>query len=232
LLITEARPLSSPLCNGALFACDSCVASNCCGGSRTYHVFSVRIDHDTVIHSTGVTGMVVGDMKYVFQVFVSNVGVGGCVGEKMETAKTEEGSEDSAFGVLNGNAPQARMIVSLSLTSPEPITLPISTLFWTSLLSLLIAVLISFSKNFAMVRAFPFRRGFYSRSSPPSSGSLGSPERIATSESSSGSPELRMHLCSAPSLVLVSKSPMCLVHGREGGILISISASISPCNHT
>lgn len=127
-----------------------------------------------------------------------------------------------------------RMIVSptVKLTSPESITLSISTLFWTSLLSLLIAVLISFSKNFAMVRAFPFRRRFYSRSSPPSSGSLGSPGRIATSESSSGSPELRMHLCSVPSLIIVSKSPMRLVHGKQGGILISISASISPCNHT
>ena len=43
-------------------------------------------------------------------------------------------------------------------------------------------------------------RGFCSRSSPLSSGSLGPPERIriATSESLSGSPELRMSLCSAP----------------------------------
>lgn len=79
---------------------------------------------------------------------------------KRETAKTEEGSEHSAFGVQYGDA-RKRMIVSLSLalTSPESITLSISTLLWTSLLSLLIAALISFSKNFAMVSAFPFHRG-------------------------------------------------------------------------
>lgn len=51
------------------------------------------------------------------------------------------------------------MIVSLALTSPESITLSVSTLFWTSLLSLLIAVLILFFTNFAMVRVFPFHRG-------------------------------------------------------------------------
>lgn len=54
-----------------------------------------------------------------------------------------------------------RMIVShtVKLTSPESTTLSISTLFWTSLLSLLIALLISFSKNFAMVRAFSVSSG-------------------------------------------------------------------------
>ena len=153
--------------------------------------------------------------------------------EKRETAKTEEGGEDSAFGVWRVGRPQWTIVLlSLPLTSPESITLSISTLFWTSLLSLLIAALISSFQNFAMVRVFPFHRGFYSRSSPTSSGSLGSPERIATSESSSGSPELRMHLCLVPSLVLASESPIRLVHGKQGGILISIPDSISPCNHT
>ncbi len=86
---------------------------------------------------------------------------------KRETAKAEEGNKGSAFGVWG--VARMRMIVSLALTSPESITLSISTLFWTSLLSLFIVVLISFLTNFAMVRAFPFHREFYSRSSPPSS---------------------------------------------------------------
>jgi hypothetical protein len=91
----------------------------------------------------------------MFQVklFVSKVG-------KRETAKAEEGSEDSAFGVQDGDV-HKRMIVSLSLalTSPESITLSISTLFWTSLLSLLIAALISSSKYFAMVCALSVSSG-------------------------------------------------------------------------
>jgi hypothetical protein len=63
------------------------------------------------------------------------------------------------FGIRRMGMARKRMIVSLSLTSPEPITLPISTLFWTSLLSLLIAVLISFFKNFAMVRCLSVSSG-------------------------------------------------------------------------
>lgn len=65
---------------------------------------------------------------------------------------------------MYGGMTRKRMIVSLSLslTSPESLTPSISTLFWTSLLSLFIAVLISFFKNITMVRAFPFHRGFYS----------------------------------------------------------------------
>jgi hypothetical protein len=156
---------------------------------------------------------------------------GGC-GEEGDGKDRGRGR---GFGIRRGVWAACKWtIVSLSLplTSPESITLSISTLFWTSFLSLLIAVLISSFKDFAMVRVFPFLRVFYSRSSPTSSGSLGSPERIAISESSSGSPELRMHLCLVPSLVLASKSPIRLVHGRQGGILISIPASISPYNHT
>ena len=164
-----------------------------------------------------------GEVRRVFQVKVVWV----CVLNRL-TAKAEEGSEDSAFGVWGMS--RMWMIVSLALTSPESITLSVSTLFWTSLLSLFIAVLISFLTSFAMV--CPFHRGFYSRSSPLSAGSLGSPGRIAISESSSGLPELRTHLCSVPSLVLVSKCPLRPVHGRQGGILISISASISPCKRT
>ena len=48
------------------------------------------------------------------------------------------------------------MIVSFLLTPPEPITLSLSSVFWTALLSLLIAAFISFFKNFRMVRASPF----------------------------------------------------------------------------
>ena len=146
--------------------------------------------------------------------------------------KRERGFRHSAYA-------RRRMLVLLLLTPPVPIALSISTLFWTALFSLFIAVSISFLKNFIMVRAFPFlvgggrfHRGIYSRSSPPSSGSLGSPERTATSESSSGSPEPRMYLCSALPLALVSECPMLSVHGRQGGILISIPASIPLFNHT
>jgi hypothetical protein len=46
----------------------------------------------------------------------------------------------------------------LSLTPPEPTSLSISTIFWTALLSLLIAASISFLKNFTMVRAFSLSR--------------------------------------------------------------------------
>jgi hypothetical protein len=198
-------------------------------GSRTYHVFALRIDHDTVIHSTGVTVMAVGRyMEYYFKPNPScrRVWLGGQA--RLRRQRPRKGG----FGIRRMGIHRKWMIVSLALTSPESITLSISTLFWASLLSLLVVVLITFLTNFAMVRAFPLHQGYYSRSSPPSSGSLGSPERIATSESSSGSPEPRMYLCSVPSLVLVSKYPMRLVRGRQGGILISISALISPCNHT
>lgn len=172
----------------------------------------------------------------IYGICISTVRIEGGSGEgveKRETAKTEEGGEDSAFGVWVWDGRKWTIVsLSLPLTSPESITLSISTLFWTSLISLLIAVLISSFKDFAMVRVFPFHRGLYSRSSPTSSCSLGSPERIATSESSSGSLELRMHLCLVPCLGLASKNPIRLVHGRQGGILISIPASTSPCNHT
>ena len=64
-------------------------------GSRTYHVFALRIDHDTVIHSTGVTVMAVGRyMEYYFKPNPSCRRV--CVWvsvfwTRTETAKAEEG---------------------------------------------------------------------------------------------------------------------------------------------
>lgn len=48
-------------------------------------------------------------------------------------------------------ARRRRMIVSLS---PVPIALSISSVFWTALLSLLIALFVSFFSKFTMVRAF------------------------------------------------------------------------------
>jgi hypothetical protein len=157
---------------------------------------------------------------------------GGCEVRCVGLGRQRPNKRERGFGIRH-------MIVSLLLTPPVPITLSISIVFWTALLSLFIAVSISFLKNFTMVCAFPFlvgggrfHRGLYSRSSPPSSGSLGSPERTATSESSSGSPEPRMYLCSVLPLALVSICPMLPVHGRQGGILISISDSIPPFNHT
>jgi hypothetical protein len=63
-----------------------------------HHVFASRIDHDTVIHSTGVTVMAVGILFQVELFLLKGVGVGGR-SNGSETARAEEGSEDSAFGV-------------------------------------------------------------------------------------------------------------------------------------
>ena len=152
--------------------------------------------------------------------------------ERTDTARAEEGSEDSAFGVW-GVVSQvdvrlARAHIS-GIHHPDRIhfILDLSSLSLDSGINIIFCELRNGSCLSVSSGAF-----IPAHLRHPSSGSLGFPERIATSESSSGPPELRTHLCSVPSLVLVSKYPVCLVHERQGGILISISALTSPCKHT
>ncbi|KAI0000770.1 hypothetical protein BJV74DRAFT_113240 [Russula compacta] len=125
-----------------------------------------------------------------------------------------------------------RMIVSLS---PVPIALSISSVFWTALLSLLIALFILFFNKFTMVRAefallFPiiipahFRHLRQSRSSR---------KDVDVREFVRATGATYAPLFQPPySTCIRTENNQLLAHGRQSGILISISVWISPSNHT